>query len=365
MADGLNEIIDLFKGVVIQIATPFSTGTGFLLRAHGLIVTNEHVIRDNREVIIYGAGLPKQLSLVVFIDPQHDLAFLKAPDVSEAPLIHLATDRLIRQGERVVSIGHPFNLKYSAAVGNISNARQEMGGIEYIHHDAALNPGNSGGPLVTVDGVLIGINTFVLKDGENIGFALPVRYLQEALEDFKEFAATSQKAVRCGACTNLVPDQRDATDYCPNCGAKVLLPSKIEIYEPVGVPKTIEEMLVAIGQNVPLSRRGANSWEIQEGSATINISYYEKNGLITGDAVMCTLPSTNILPLYEFLLKQNYKLHGLTFSVRSQDVILSLLIYDRYLNVQTGVQLFKHLFKTADDLDNILVEEFGASWKNQ
>ena len=362
----MNEVIEYFKGVVIQIATPFSTGTGFLLPTYSLIVTNEHVIRDNQEVIVYGAGLEKQLCPVIFIDPQHDLAFLKAPgQVSDLPLIKLAFEKSVQQGEEVLAIGHPFNLKYSAAIGNISNTGQQMGNIEYLHHDAALNPGNSGGPLVNMDGEIIGINTFVLKDGENIGFALPVRYLQAALSDFEDHRKAGKKAVRCQACSFLVPDEPKQSNYCPNCGAKVLLPSKIEVYEPVGVPKTIEDMLEAIGQNVPLSRRGSNAWEIQEGSARINIAYYEKNGLITGDAVMCTLPPSNILPLYEYLLRQNYKMDGLTFSVRKQDVILSLLIYDRYLNVETGVQLFRHLFKTADDLDNILVEEFGASWKNQ
>ena len=122
-------------------------------------------------------------------------------------------------------------------------------------------------------------------------------------------------------------------------------------------------MLEKAGHNVQLSRRGPNNWEMQKGSAKINISYYEKTGLITGDAYLCLLPQRNIKKLYEYLLRQNYETESLTFSIKEQDIILSLLIYDRYLNVDTGLKLFEHLFERADYYDNILVEEYGALWK--
>ena len=67
--------------------------------------------------------------------------------------------------------------------------------------------------------------------------------------------------------------------------------------------------------------------------------------------------------LYQYLLQQNYEIEGLNFSVKGEEVVLSLQIYDRYLNIQTGNKLFKHLFDKADYYDNILVEQFGARWK--
>ena len=77
------------------------------------------------------------------------------------------------------------------------------------------------------------------------------------------------------------------------------------------------------------------------------------------------MPKDNINPLYEYLLKQNYEIEGLTFSIKENDIVLSLLIYDRYLNMDTGMKLFKYLFERADYYDNILVEEYGAIWKNE
>ena len=359
----MKEIIDLYRDVVIQIATPYSTGTGFFLKQYGLIVTNEHLIRDNAEVLISGETFSKKLVQVLFIDARLDLAFLQAPEMNEVPDIPLGDSDTIHPGDRILVLGHPFGLSYASTQGIVSNTSHEQDGITFFQHDAALNPGNSGGPLVSQGGEVMGINTFVIRDGENIGFSLPVNYLKETLQAYQEHHG--QIGVRCTSCSNLVFADTINQSYCPFCGSKVTLPSEIEPYEPIGVPKTIEDMLERLGQEVRLARRGPNNWEIIEGSARINISYYEKTGLITGDAYLCTLPRKNIQPLYEYLLRQNYLVSGLTFSIKEQDIILSVLIYDRYLNVESGSELFRHLFDRADHYDNILVETYGASWKHE
>lgn len=359
----MNDIIDLYRQVVIQIATPYSTGTGFYLKNPNLIVTNEHVIRDNATVVVDGEGFPKQLVKVVYIDPKYDLAFLEAPTESTLPEIKLSAGNTLREGDQVIAIGHPLGLKYSATKGIVSNARHEQNDIFYIQHDAALSPGNSGGPLVDEKGDVVGINTFIMRDGTNIGFSLPVKYLADSIVEFQ--TAGGKIGTRCSSCSNLVFEDTIDQGYCPHCGAKVQLPTQIETYEPLGVAKTIEEIIEKIGYKVALGRVGPNKWEIQKGSAKINISYYEKTGLITGDAYLCVLPKENIKPLYEYLLRQNYQTESLTFSIREQDIILSLLIFDRYLNVETGFRLFSHLFDKADYYDNILVEQYGALWKSE
>lgn len=359
----MKDVIDLYRSVVIQIATPYSTGTGFFLREANLIVTNEHVIRGNREVVVDGEVFGKQLVRVIYADPRYDLAFLEAPANAEVPPVTLAVEQVVAEGDPIIAIGHPFGLKYTATQGIVSNTAHEINDLLYIQHDAALNPGNSGGPLVNRDGQVVGVNTFIIRDGNNIGFSLPVRYLAETIQEFHQ--AAGRIAVRCPSCANLVFEDAVDNGYCPFCGAKIELPSEAEDYEPTGVAKTIEDLLAQAGHHVQLSRRGPNNWEIQQGSAKINISYYEKTGLITGDAYLCLLPKRNIKPLYEYLLRQNYETEGLTFSIKGQDIILSLLIYDRYLNLDTGMKLFQHLFEKADFYDNILVERFGALWKSE
>ncbi|MDX1700610.1 MAG: trypsin-like peptidase domain-containing protein, partial [Melioribacteraceae bacterium] len=329
MAKFTRDIIDRFRNVVIQIATPYSTGTGFYLKEYGLIVTNEHVVRDNKEVVIDGKGIDKQLVKVRYVDPNYDLSFLSPPEGGQLPEVKFEELENYQEGDSVIAIGHPFGLKYSATEGIISNIRHEQNNINYIQHDAALNPGNSGGPLLNRDGRIIGVNTFIIRDGNNIGFSLPVRYLRETLNEFLERRGVN--AMRCNSCLNIVFEDKMEDGYCPFCGSKIKSISEIEAYEPFGVNKTIEEMLIGLGYNIDLSRRGPNNWQINKGSALINISYHEKSGLIVGDAYLCLLPKENIKPLYEYLLRQNYKLNNLTFSVKNQDIIISLLIYDQYL----------------------------------
>jgi serine protease Do len=359
----MQEVIERFRNVVIQIATPYSTGTGFYLREPNLIVTNEHVVRGNRQVVITCAALRKCVSRVLFTDPRYDLAFLEAPDQLELPSVPFFPAQEPVQGDTVIAVGHPFGLKYTSTQGIISNTDHEVGDISYLQHDAALNPGNSGGPLLNDQGEIIGINTFVVRDGENIGFSLPVSYLQEAVEGYQ--GGRPEVGTRCASCGHFSFESTIDGKYCGNCGAKVQLASDIEPYRPLGIAQTIEELLESTGYDVFLSRRGPNAWEIEQGSARIIITYYDKNGLITGDAYLCRLPSEGIQPLYEYLLRQNYELDGLTLSVRNQEIILSLLIFDRYLDANIARRLFRNLFETADKYDNILVEEFGAIWVNE
>ena len=357
----ISQYIDRFKDVVIQIATPYSTGTGFYLSKYDVIVTNEHVVRDNQTVVIDGTSIDKQIVDVIYVDPKYDIAFLKVPDEHEMPPIDINAAEILKEGQTVVAVGHPYGLKFGATQGIISNLLHQENDINYIQHDAALNPGNSGGPLINSNGELIGINTFIIRDGNNIGFSLPAHYLELTIEEFLK--GDYRKGVRCISCMNIVFESEDSIKYCTSCGAKITMISNIEVYEPLGINKTIEKMLTDLGYNIELARRGPNNWEVVRGSAKITISYHEKTGLIVGDALLCLLPKDNIKRLYEFLLRENYKNESLNFSVRNQDILISLLIYDQYLNSETAHKIFNQLFEAADKYDDILVKDFGAIWK--
>ena len=157
--------------------------------------------------------------------------------------------------------------------------------------------------------------------------------------------------------------QGEACGYCPHCGSKVLLPQDVKEYEPIGINKTIEDILLNLGHEVKLARIGPNLWEVIEGSAKVYLAYHEESGLIIGDSLLAQLPKREIGALYEFLLRENHRLENLSFSVKGNDIILSLIIYDRYLNVETGEYQMKRLFEKSDHYDDILVETYGAIWK--
>lgn len=358
------DIISIYEQVIIQIATPYSTGTGFYISQYGLIVTNEHVVRSNKKVVIAGKNIEKQLADVIYLDTKYDLAFIKIQNDLIMTKVLVGSSEPLYEGNKVYAIGHPFGLKFTATQGIISSLLHQEEDVHYIQHDAALNPGNSGGPLVDSNGTVIGINTFIIQNGNSIGFSLPVSYLLSCAEDFRK--GNGAKGVRCPSCNNISFEKEGGSNsYCAICGAAITMISDIEDYQPYGVSSTVEDMISKLGYQVDLARKGPNNWSLKKGSAELNISYYEKTGLLLGDIYMCTLPDSGISELYQFLLMQNYNLKGMSFSLREQDIILSLLIYDQYLNGETMYKLFKNLLITADMYDNIIVDTFGGKWKNR
>lgn len=356
------EIISKIEEIIIQIATPFSTGTGFYLREWNVIVTNEHVVRGNREVVVDGSKFEKQIVDVIYLDIKYDLAFLRPPVHHKMPEISISSVNQTGEGDRVIAAGHPFDLKFTATEGIISSLTHREDEIQYIQHDAALNPGNSGGPLVDMAGNIIGINTFIIQNGNSIGFSLPVCYLQQSLKAF--LLGGGKNGVRCPSCQQITfESEKKQEKHCPVCGTPITMISSIEAYKPYGVCQTVEDMVVKLGFPVALTRKGPNNWSVKRGSARINISYYEKTGLLVGDVYVCTLPEKNIGPLYSYLLEKNYGFRGMAFSINNQDIILSLLIQDQYLHADTMFSQFDTLLKVADEHDNIFITRFGAKWK--
>jgi len=105
------DIIEKYRDVVIQLATPYSTGTGFYLKEYDLIITNEHVVRNNKSVVINGEKFEKQLADIVYVDPLYDLAFLMAPKDHSMPQVSLSLMKDYSEGDGVIAAGHPFGLK--------------------------------------------------------------------------------------------------------------------------------------------------------------------------------------------------------------------------------------------------------------
>ncbi len=356
------QIIELYRPAIIQIATQTSTGTGFYVKEFDLIVTNEHVVGKNAEVTIAGRLFEKTLARVWYLDKKHDLAFLKPPQDVQLPEVKLGDYSSLHDGEVVVAIGHPFGLNYTATQGVISKVDRIREGVKYIQIDAAINPGNSGGPLVNKQGEIIGVNSFIIRGGDNLGFALPVSYLREALEMYAPHRGTP--STRCHSCNYLVmPENIDATKYCPFCGTEVKLPQFPEREaKPVGVAKLVEDILVELGKDVKLARDGNNNWSVKEGAAKIKINYNPDNFFLAGDAYLCQLPSdtSRIKPLYQFLLQENHELDGLVLSCVRQNIVLSCIMYDLDMTKENGIEMFRNLFQKADYYDSLLEKEYGC-----
>jgi serine protease Do len=166
-----------------------SVGSGFLIHADGYIVTNAHVVDQAAECEVIFADGTKLEAMEVAIDRRSDLAVLKVKAKRPLPYLTLGRSDDLMQGETVIAIGNPLGYAHTITTGIVSALDRELrfdqdlvySGL--IQTDASINPGNSGGPLLNILGELIGINTAIRGDAQNIGFAIPVNKLHEKLPE--------------------------------------------------------------------------------------------------------------------------------------------------------------------------------------
>jgi len=169
--------------------TQRSLGTGFLIDAKGLVITNDHVVKNADKIKVKLAGGKEYNATVKGRDPQTDIALLQIETKETFPHLSLGDSEAIRVGDWVVAIGNPFGLGHTVTQGIISAKGRVIGAGRYdnfLQTDAAINPGNSGGPLLNLKGEVVGINTAIVATGQGIGFAIPSSLAKSVIQQLQE-----------------------------------------------------------------------------------------------------------------------------------------------------------------------------------
>ncbi|WP_026621665.1 serine protease Do [Ensifer sp. WSM1721] len=173
-----------------------SLGSGFVIDPTGYIVTNNHVIQDADDIEINFSDGTKLKAKLVGTDTKTDLAVLKVEPKKPLKAVSFGDSRRIRIGDWVMVVGNPFGLGVSVSVGVVSARGRNINAGPYdsfIQTDAAINRGNSGGPLFNMKGEVIGINTAILSQtgmSVGIGFAVPTELAVNVVNQLKEFGET-------------------------------------------------------------------------------------------------------------------------------------------------------------------------------
>lgn len=179
-------------GISSSDNTGESVGSGVCIASGGYVLTNAHVILNPNYILVHLSNGDSGRASLVWQDESQDIAVLKSS--LTLPYLSLADIDDIRVGEDVVAVGTPLtlSLKHTFTKGIVSALNRtikvtNLSGESYmqnlIQHDASLNPGNSGGPLINNHGEVIGINTLKISGGEGIGFAIPVKSIASALKN--------------------------------------------------------------------------------------------------------------------------------------------------------------------------------------
>ncbi|WP_083480627.1 Do family serine endopeptidase [Jannaschia seosinensis] len=170
-------------------------GSGFVISQDGYVVTNNHVIENADEILIEffsGEELPAE---VIGTDPNTDIALLKVESDDPLPFVDFGDSGAIRTGDWVMAMGNPLGQGFSVSAGIVSSTGRELAGAydDYIQTDAAINRGNSGGPLFNMDGEVVGVNTAILSPtggSIGIGFAMSSDVVTNVVAQLQEYGET-------------------------------------------------------------------------------------------------------------------------------------------------------------------------------
>lgn len=170
-------------------------GSGFVISEDGYVVTNNHVIESADEITIEFFSGEELVAKVIGTDPKTDIALLKVEASQPLPFVSFGDSNAARVGDWVIAMGNPLGQGFSVSAGIVSARNRALSGTydDYIQTDAAINRGNSGGPLFNMDGEVIGVNTAILSPNGGsigIGFSMASNVVTRVIDQLQEFGET-------------------------------------------------------------------------------------------------------------------------------------------------------------------------------
>lgn len=345
--------------IVYKVAHSGGSGSCFYYKERGLFVTNYHVVEGYDTVAIHDQKRKPYVAHVVLVNPELDIALLSAEgDFDHLPALSLANDEELAIGNKVTVAGFPYGMPFTVTEGTVSSPKQLMQGRNYIQTDAAVNPGNSGGPIFNGRQELVGVTVSKFTNADNMGFGIRVADLRALLESIGELDLNTF-AVQCNSCDALAVD---GAEYCTHCGKQ--LPrevwKKAEL-SPLSV--FCEETIAQMGTNPVMARDGFEYWRFHQGSSEIRIFAYDDEYLF-GVSLVCLLPKTNVAPVLDYLLTAD--IYPYKFGLSDREIVLAYRVHLSDFSAEgRAEEIRQHLIalgQKADELDNYLVETFGCEF---
>src|SRR5450631_370128 len=248
-----------------------SLGSGFIVDTSGIVVTNNHVIADADEINVIMNDGTKIKADLVGVDKKTDLAVLKFKPAKPLVAVKFGDSDKLRLGEWVIAIGNPFSLGGTVTAGIVSARNRDISSgpyDNYIQTDAAINRGNSGGPLFNLDGEVIGVNTLIISPSGGsigIGFAVPSKTVAGVVDQLRQFGELRRGwlGVRIQQVTDEIAESLGIKDKGPakpagiEPGDVVVKFDGKDIKEPKDLSRVVADTAVGKEVDVVIIRKGA------------------------------------------------------------------------------------------------------------
>jgi serine protease Do len=354
---------DGIKNSIIGIKAGAGFGTGWVALANGLVVTNVHVVGYHGRVL---AVDDKDFEAkVVYADTRRDIAFVMPAMPLGLPPLVLADSRQAVAGQRVVAIGHPMGLAFTVTQGILSATDRIVGGVPYLQTDAALNPGNSGGPLLDEQGRVLGVNTWIRRDGQSLGFAVPVHLFQKELARYAGPPAqvlAMSAAYRCVECDTPY-DAQD--DRCLACGAAVPFSGGrgVVLYDQAYAyaERAVMGMIGRLGFAPNEVRIEKGLWRLPRGGTEVWVRLSEDGRDVGFYSRLVRVPRAGQEAFFRFLLTLNDKTSGPCCVALNGDVVtLSISEPTAFLNQAEVAADVSLLLAMSEELSGRLQRAYGA-----
>lgn len=297
------------RSSIVTVRAGMHQGTGWVALPNELVVTNVHVVGYFREVTIQTTGKKETAARVVHADTRLDIAFLIPLSPLGIKPLPIGDSRKLAPGAPVMAIGHPLGLTHSLVRGVLSAVEREIEGVKYLQTDAALNPGNSGGPLLDSALRVIGVNTWRKAHAQGLGFAVPVYLFYEDLRRFHKEQGQLLDAVPSYLCVECKAPYEAQEDRCQKCGAPIPFAANAGLlgYSQAFscAEQTVARLLGSLGF-IPNQVWVDNGlWRIPQETGEVLVSLGANAAHVRFLSPLTKVPSENFEAFYRFLLTFN------------------------------------------------------------
>ena len=343
------------KKSIYKVITADGTGTGFKVANHHFLITNYHVIRGSKTVAIEDHQKNRYLAKVAMVNPEVDLAFLHVEDLKKVEgTINLNENSQVTNMQKVFINGFPFGMPFTVTEGIISSANQPMHGRNYVQTDAAVNPGNSGGPMLDENGDLVGVTTSKFNEADNVGFGIKLTDVIKQINDYN-FKDVKYR-VKCNSCDSFIEDE---SEFCANCGNNIDA-SVFEEFEKSHFANFTEDALKELGINPVLCRAGRDFWEFHQGSALVRI-FVVNNNYLFATSPLNKIPKENLKELLTYINSNQTSPYQLGIYENKIFISYRTHLSDIYSSLKDDIKNnIIRLAVKADELDDYFKDTYGC-----